>query len=144
MIPVVPVIPIVPAVVALRAVLFAFAAVGCSLRLLGKWIFLHRKANSLSGYIDLDNSHHYFLLNADHLLRILDKVIRQVTDMDKSVLVNAHIYKRTEIGNIRYEARETHAYLKIADAVNTVRKAEYFEYLPRVASWFLQFRNNIG
>ena len=61
--------------------------------------------------INLNNRNHYFLGNRYSFFRIFNKLVAQMADVHQAILVNAYIYKRSESGNVRYDARHFHTNL---------------------------------
>src|SRR5262249_41689891 len=109
-----------------------------------KSITLHRQTDSLARNIHFNDCDIYLLLNRNCFIRIFDKLIAKVTDVNQSILVDAYINECSECRYIRNNTGELHADLQITDGMDPFREAEEFELLSRVATWFFQFSENIG
>ena len=63
--------------------------------------------------------------------------------MDKTVLLDSYINKRTERGDIGYDSREFHTHTQVLDRLYVMREFEFLGGLTWIAAWFLEFVNNI-
>jgi hypothetical protein len=63
-----------------------------------------------------------------------------MADVDQSVLVNADVDKRSEVGD---DARKFHTGLQIGKRIYSLCKAERFKLPPRISSGFLEFCEDI-
>ncbi len=86
----------------------------------------------------------HFLLDLHHLGRVLDEVVGQFTDVNQPVLMDAHVHKRAEAGDVGDDAGQGHACPQIPDGAYMSREAEHFERFARVAAGFGQFGHDIG
>ena len=70
---------------------------------------LHGQRDSSSVDIDIDDRYHDILVNLDDIRRIFHEPVRQFTDVNQAILVNAYVYKSPECSDVCDNARKLHA-----------------------------------
>ena len=91
--------------------------------------FLNRDLNALADFNDIGG--------------IFDKLIRELADVDEPVLVHADVHKGSEGGDVGDDAGEFHAGFELFHFFHALRELEDLEFLPRIASGFGEFLQNI-
>lgn len=77
------------------------------------------------------------LMKLHHFSRVGNKTIGQLRHMHQSVLMNTHINKSTELGDIGNNTWQKHARNQVGNGMHTLVEGKFFEVFTWVAPWFL-------
>ena len=69
----------------------------------------HGQRDSASVNIDIDDPYHDVLVNLDDSRRIFHVPVRQLANVNQTILVNAYVYKSSECSDVGDNARKLHA-----------------------------------
>ena len=83
-------------------------------------------------------------MELDHLVGVFHVLISHLRDVDQSVLMDADVDERAEVGDVGHDARQLHALLQVVDGLNALCKLKLLNLLARVASGLLELLQNVG
>ena len=84
------------------------------------------------------------LVDADNRRRVTDELPAELRNMHQAVFLDAHIHETAEVGDVRHDAGQHHAYLQVVDGLHVLVELEFLDGLSRVTSGFLQFLHDVG
>src|SRR5579872_787602 len=103
------------------------------------FLFAHRQADALALDVDLEDANLDHVARLHHLMRVFDKAISELRDMDEAVLVNADIDERAKSSDIGHRPFEQHARLKVADVIDAFGEYRGLELRPWIAARLFKF-----
>ena len=82
----------------------------------------HGQRDAFSGGIDFQHFHFHHVAGFHDFARVLDEFIGESGDVHQTVLMDADVHERAEVGDVGNHAFEYHANLQVADFVDTFGK----------------------
>jgi hypothetical protein len=83
------------------------------------------KSDPVARNIDFKNPDHDLLADLDHLGRVPNIAVGQLTDVDQPVLMHADVDKGPELGHIGDQTGQPHARLQVIDTVDPGGKSKF-------------------
>ena len=83
-------------------------------------------------------------MEIDYICGRTDILVRQLGDVDKSILMNTYIHEGSKLGDVGDNAWQYHSHREIVYALNTDCKLEFFYLIARVATRLLQLVHDVG
>ena len=80
----------------------------------------------------------------DYIVRVFHEFLCQLRDMHKTVLMDAYVYKSSEVGDVGDDTWKYHAFHEIINLLDVGVKLEGFQLLTWIAAGFLQFLHDVG
>ena len=83
------------------------------------------------------------LVQFDHIVRILYKLIGQLRDVDKAILMNTDVDKGAKGRDVGDYTRQLHSFDKVIDGFYPFCKMKLLQLHARVATGFLEFLHDV-
>ena len=83
------------------------------------------------------------LADLHHIARLLDVAIRQLADVHQSILMDAHIHKRSELGHVGDNAFQRHTRSEVANLLDALLEGGREKLVARVSAGFAQLLQNV-
>ena len=83
-------------------------------------------------------------MELDYICGRTDILVGQLGDVDKTVLMNTYIHKRTKLGDVGDNAWQYHSHREIVYALYSCGKLKFFYLIARVTTGLLQLLHDVG
>jgi hypothetical protein len=104
----------------------------------------HGKSDPLSLNVYFDNANVNVLSDFDNLPRVFYKPISELTDMDKSILLDTDIGKGPKPSDISDFSRQPHAFYEVVHGVDSFGKMKWCKNSTRIPTGFSQLLHDIS
>ena len=82
----------------------------------------------------VEDSYCYLLMNLHYIVRILDKPIGELADVNEPILMHTYVNEGPEGGDIGDDSGKLHPDSHVSNLFNSLGEGEDFELLARVPS----------